>query len=117
MNKRIFTTSIVLICFALFVSCNREDDPSNPNNGGGGGGTPSVTHVYMAGTSSSNFYFGPAVCWEDGVQHTLDSNAYDAARAACVLGSDVYYGGCDANSHPVLCKTESRRYYPTNTGV
>lgn len=104
MNKRIITLSIAIICFALFVSCNREDDPSNPDNGGGGGGTPSVTHVYMAGTSSSDFFSGPAVCWEDGVQHTLDANAYDAARAACVFGSDVYYGGCDANSHPVLWK-------------
>lgn len=98
------TGCIVLICFALFVSCNREDDPSNPNNGGGGSDTPAATHVYMAGTSSSDFFSGPAVCWEDGVQHTLDANARDAAHAVCVLDSDVYYGGCDANERPVLWK-------------
>lgn len=92
----------MLVCCALCVSCDRSDDPENPG-GGGGGSTPAATHVYVAGTSGS-FYGGPAVCWEDGVYHVLDSNAYDATRAVCVKGNDVYYGGSDASSHPVLWK-------------
>ena len=35
---------------------------------------------------------------------TLDSYARDAARAVCVIGNDVYYGGCDADNHPVIWK-------------
>ena len=88
-------------CCALTMSCNRNggDDPENPDNP-----SPSLGHVFVAGSSNSSFYMGPAVCWVDGVMETLDAGAYDAARPVCVKGTDVYYGGCDVHHNPVIWK-------------
>jgi len=114
MKKKLFLTCLALTCSALMFSCDRNggDDPDNPDNP-----TPAQTHVYVAGnTSSSSYYTGPAVCWVDGVMQTLDPDAYDAARAVCVKGNDVYYGGSDANHNPVLWKNGTAQVLSTDYG-
>ncbi len=101
MKNKLLLMCLALACSALIFSCNRNngDDPENPDNP-----PSSSTHIYVAGSSNSSFYMGPAVCWVDGVMQTLDAGAYDAARAVCVKGTDVYYGGCDVHRNPVIWK-------------
>ena len=113
MKKRHFWMTAALLCCVALVSCNRNegDDPDNPDNP-----TPAQTHVYVAGSTSSYYEGGPAVCWVDGVMQTLDPDAYNAARAVCVKGSDVYYGGSDANHHPVVWKNGTAQVLSTEIG-
>jgi len=99
MKKRHYWMIALIFCSVALISCTREgDNPDNP--------TPAQTHVYVAGSTSSmsNTGAGPAVCWEDGVFSVLDADAFYAARAVCVKGNDVYYGGGDADQHPVIWK-------------
>ena len=103
----------LLLCSAALVSCDRNgsDDPDNPDNP-----TPAQTHVYVAGSTSSYYNAGPAVCWVDGVMQTLDPDAYEPAYAVCVMGNDVYYGGSDADHHPVIWKNGTAQVLSSEIG-
>lgn len=100
MNKKFILKCLALASISFFVSCHR-DNPANPDDDNN---TSATTHVYVAGNTGYTFNAGPAVCWEDGIQHVLDPDAFETARAACVIGNDVYYGGCNANEQPVIWK-------------
>lgn len=114
---KLFLSFLIVVSFSLFMSCDHNDDPIQPGPDVPPGPDPTpVTHVYVAGNTSYSFFSGPAVCWEDGVLHTLDANAYEAARAVCVKGDDVYYGGSDADGHPVLWKNGTAQVLANDYG-
>ena len=101
MKKRQFLILTAFLCCLALVSCKKEN-VNAPNNSDTT--NPEQTHVYVAGSTASYGNYGPAVCWVDGTMQTLDANAYDAALAVCVKGSDVYYGGSNGDQHPVVWK-------------
>lgn len=113
MKKRtLFILTAFLCCIAL-VSC-KKDKVEKPNNSDDP--TTGQTHVYVAGSTASYGDYGPAVCWVDGTMTTLDANAYDAALAVCVKGSDVYYGGSNGDHHPVIWKNGTPQVLSNDNG-
>ena len=101
MKKRQLLIMTAFFCCIALVSCKKEN-VNGPNDSDTT--NPEQTHVYVAGSTASYGNYGPAVCWVDGTMQTLDANAYDAALAVCVKGSDVYYGGSNGDQHPVVWK-------------
>lgn len=113
MKKRQLFIMTAFICCLALVSCKKEN-VDGPNDSGTT--TPEQTHVYVAGTTSSYGDYGPAVCWVDGTMQTLDANASDAALAVCVKGSDVYYGGSNGDSRPVVWKNGTPQVLSNESG-
>lgn len=112
MNRKLFAACLVLLCTAL-VACDRNegDDPENPVT------PPSTpTHVYVAGSTAHMFDMGPAVCWVDGAMQTLDASAYSPALTVCVMGNDVYYGGCNSANRPVIWKNGTEQLMSNDNG-
>lgn len=118
MKKKINKLSVFCITAifgCLICSCNPEDDPITPTPVDPTP-EPSQTHIYVAGIENPYGDCGPAVCWQDGVMQTLDAGFYAMAKAVCVKGNDIIYGGKDEENHPVIWKNGVKQVLATGNG-